>query len=66
MFRFAASSLGARFSCKIDSHRYRACRSSLTLAKLGFGAHTFHVRAVNASSIGSAPVRYRFTVRHPR
>ncbi len=64
-FRFAASTLGVSFRCKIDSHPYRGCRSPLTLAKLSFGPHTFRVRAVDATGTGSAPVTYRFTIPRP-
>jgi hypothetical protein len=63
-FRFVASVPGVAFRCKIDSHRYRACRSPLTLARLGFGPHTFRVRAVDIVGTDSEPITYRFRVHH--
>lgn len=42
---FAASERGARFECKLDRARFRACVSPLRLRKLALGPHTLWVRA---------------------
>lgn len=62
-FRFHADKAGRRFECKLDAKPFRSCRSPFTAAKLGFGPHTFKVRARDDSGAKDAtPASYRFTV----
>lgn len=44
-FAFAADEAGSTFQCKLDSKRFRACRSPFTTARLPPGRHRFQVRA---------------------
>jgi Ca2+-binding RTX toxin-like protein len=46
--RFAASER-SRFECKLDSHRYRGCRSPVR-ARLALGRHTIRVFAIDAAA----------------
>jgi hypothetical protein len=62
-FRFTADEAGARFQCKLDGKRFRACRSPFTTKALTFGAHTFRVRAIDSDGqTDTTPAVYRFTV----
>lgn len=62
-FRFGADEAQARFQCKLDKAAYRACRSPFTSRKLGFGAHTFKVRAIDSDGrLDPSPASYRFQV----
>jgi hypothetical protein len=64
--RFSSSQPGSSFSCKIDGKPFRPCASPKTLPQLGFGSHTFSVRAMDPAGIASVPATYRFTVRRSR
>jgi hypothetical protein len=62
-FRFAADATKAQFQCKVDKIAYRTCRSPFTTKRLGLGAHTFKVRAIDSSGrIDPSPASYRFRV----
>lgn len=62
-FRFGADESGARFQCRLDAKRFRACRSPFTTKTLSLGAHTFRVRAVDSDGLTDpTPAVYRFTV----
>lgn len=60
-FRFASSVAGSAFQCRLDRQPWRQCHSPLTLRKLGFGNHTFRVKASAAGAV-SAVVTYRLIV----
>jgi Tol biopolymer transport system component len=65
IFRFVDSTgqSGTRFRCKLDSGRWKGCRSPLKLKKVGRGRHVLKVRAVNARGVWeSVPVTRRFKV----
>lgn len=61
-FRFTSDAQGARFECKLDGRRYRACRSPFTSKRLSPGPHRFRVRAVDDGLRDPTPASYRFTV----
>jgi glucose/arabinose dehydrogenase len=48
-FAFASDERGSSFRCKLDSGRYRVCRSPAVYRKLKLGRHVFHVYAIDAS-----------------
>ena len=51
-FKFTASEPGASFECRVDQGAWAPCGSPRTLAGLGYGLHSFHVRALD--SLGNA------------
>jgi hypothetical protein len=61
-FRFVSTTAGSTFECQLDRRPPRRCKSPLTLPKLGFGRHTFRVRAV-APGGKSRFSSYSFVVR---
>jgi len=54
VFEFSSDDTTATFQCSLDSGVYSACTSSKSYSGLTQGAHTFSVRAVNASGIMDA------------
>lgn len=46
---FRADEPGARFECRLDGRRWRACTSPTRLTRLAPGLHRFKVRAVDAA-----------------
>jgi hypothetical protein len=61
-FRFHSDLAGASFECAVDQGRFKPCRSPYTTKKLGFGKHSFAVRAVAAGVIDATPLKVRFKV----
>jgi hypothetical protein len=63
-FRFSADMPSATFECKLDGKPFRACRSPFTAGKLGFGHHTFRVRAVlgGGDLVDASPASFSFRV----
>jgi hypothetical protein len=62
-FRFAANESEVTFQCKLDRGRFRACSSPLTTKRLGFGRHTFAVRASDGSGhVDPTPASYSFKI----
>ncbi|HWA55114.1 MAG TPA: hypothetical protein VG816_13175 [Solirubrobacterales bacterium] len=62
-FRFSSNEAGSTFQCKLDRKRFRSCRSPFTAKRLGFGSHTFEVRARDKSGkLDSSPASYGFRV----
>lgn len=62
-FRFASSEAGSTFQCKLDGKPFKGCRSPFTAKRLGYGAHTFKVRARDDSGQrDSSPASYSFKV----
>jgi hypothetical protein len=60
-FAFAADETGSIFQCKLDSKRFKACRSPFTTARLTLGHHTFKVRARDDSGrLDPSPAVYSF------
>jgi hypothetical protein len=64
-FRFSSSPGGASFQCRLDSGRFKACRSPFTTRRLGFGHHRFTVRAVTDGVPDPSPASYGFRVVKP-
>jgi hypothetical protein len=63
-FRFSSNMSGATFECKLDGKPFRACRSPFTARKLGFGRHTFRVRAVigDGDLVDASPASFSFQI----
>jgi hypothetical protein len=62
-FRFVAGERHVIFQCKLDRHRFRACRSPFTTRRLATGHHMFQVRAQDRSDgLAGSPVRWAFRI----
>jgi hypothetical protein len=62
-FAFASDTSGAGFQCRIDGRAFTACASPRQYNGLSSGAHTFHVRAVNAAgTVDPTPAERQFTI----
>jgi hypothetical protein len=62
-FAFVSSEAGATFRCKLDRHREVACSSPKAYRRLGYGKHTFKVRAVDAAgNADRTPATFRFSI----
>jgi hypothetical protein len=64
-FRFSASLPGSRFRCRIDSAPFVPCTSPKTYGKLGFGRHTFEVKAIAAGRADPSPASRDFRIVKP-
>jgi len=73
-FRFAGRmpgqinpSAGITFGCRLDGGAFAPCTSPFTTKRLALAAHTFEVRAVNASGVvDPTPAAFTFQVGRPR
>jgi hypothetical protein len=64
-FKFTSSESGSSFQCALDSGAYHPCSSPHMTARLGFGAHVFHVRARDrAGNLDPTPATRSFKVVH--
>lgn len=62
-FRFASSKANVHFECKLDSGRFKPCRSPFTTSRLRLGRHTFRVRARDSlGQVDLSPAHYAFAV----
>jgi hypothetical protein len=62
-FAFMSSEAGATFRCKLDRRREVACSSPKGYTGLGYGSHTFKVRAVDAAgNADRTQATFRFTI----
>jgi CSLREA domain-containing protein len=61
-FKFASSSAGAKFQCKLDGRKWTSCKSPTTYKRLRPGKHTFRVRAESDGLIGPV-AKLRFDVK---
>jgi ricin-type beta-trefoil lectin protein len=65
-FYFASSENNSTFECALDEGAYAACASPKAYPSLGFGRHTFRVRAIDgARNIDPTPVERTFAVIAP-
>ncbi len=65
-FTFADRVSAARFECRLDSGRWRACRTPVVYMSLAPGRHRFLVRRVDQRGRHGASARFRWTVLEPR
>jgi hypothetical protein len=62
-FGFSATPpAGATFQCKVDDAKFQGCQTPDTLPRLGFGSHTFQVRAKNQYGKDASPAKFAFKV----
>ena len=61
-FRFSSSLAGGSFRCKLDRRPFARCSSPKTYGRLGFGPHTFQVKAVKGGRADLSPARRSFKV----
>ncbi len=61
-FTFASSVRGAHFLCKLDSGKYRSCRSPRVYRRLKPGKHVFRVKAVDSDRADPTPATFRWRV----
>jgi ELWxxDGT repeat protein len=64
-FRFRSDEPGSKFACKLDSGKWKACKSAKTLkVKAGKRKHTFQVRATDkAGNVDRTPARWAWRVK---
>jgi glucose/arabinose dehydrogenase len=63
-FTFGSNEPGTRFLCKLDSGKYKSCRSPATYRKLKRGRHVFRVYAIDpAGNRDSSPASFAWKVR---
>ena len=60
-FTFSSPEPQAAFTCKIDGNAYAACTSPASYT-LGYGVHTFSVRATDIAGNTSTPASYTWTI----
>ncbi len=61
-FSFASADPSAIFACRVDATAFRDCSSPHTIPQLSDGAHTFHVKAIDAPGNESQIHSRSFTV----
>lgn len=62
-FDFGSDDPGSSFECRIDAGAFSPCSSPFTSGTLADGAHTFRVRAIDASdNVDTTPATWEFTV----
>src|SRR5258706_9330974 len=61
-FEFTSNSPTATFQCRLDGTAFAACTSPKTYTNLADGAHTFNVRAVNATGTDATPAALSWTI----
>ena len=65
-FRFSASLDGSGFRCRLDHKPFARCTSPKTYGRLGFGPHTFQVKAVKGGRADLSPATRHFTLTRRR
>ena len=60
-FTFRSSPKGATFTCKLDKHKAKKCRSPARF-RVGRGNHVFTVTAKNKAGADRSPARFHFKV----
>src|SRR5207247_1669164 len=65
-FSFTATEAGSSFACRLDSGAFTPCVSPRSYSALGFGSHSFQVRATDAAgNTDPTPASYTWTVGFP-
>ena len=65
-FTFSSNETGSTFECKLDSAAFAPCTTPVTILGLGYGAHTFQVRAKDtAGNTDLSPALHSWTVTQP-
>jgi hypothetical protein len=66
-FRFASSTPGSTYLCKLDRGDFKRCASPFTAPRLDFGHHLFKVRASAPNgALDRSPATYSFKIVKPR
>src|SRR5205823_10534434 len=62
-FSFTATEAGSSFACQLDGGAFAPCVSPRSYSALGFGSHSFQVRATDAAgNTDPTPASYTWTV----
>jgi hypothetical protein len=64
-FGFNSAPTGAILQCRVDKALFKTCQSPFRTAMLGFGPHTFQVRANSDGVTDPSPASRSFTVVRP-
>ncbi len=65
-FTFSSSEAGSTFECQLDSTVWAACSSPRSFSSLPVGAHSFAVRAIDASgNVDATPATWHWTIAAP-
>jgi hypothetical protein len=65
-FSFSSSEPGSTFQCQLDGFAWSACLPPASYGPLGYGSHTFNVRALDpASNVDASPATLTWTVAAP-
>ncbi len=62
-FRLSSDEPGTRFSCRLDSKRFKRCGANVSFRKLKRGKHTLRVKGIVPDGVPSAVKRYTWRVR---
>jgi hypothetical protein len=63
IIKFVSSEAGSTFQCKIDSKKFKSCKSPLKLKKLKYGKHKIQVRAIDAAgNVDPTPLRGKWKI----
>jgi hypothetical protein len=61
-FSFISTEPGSTFECQLDGGGFSACTSPKTYTGLGYGAHTFEVRAIDGVGNVGTTASYSWTI----
>ncbi len=61
-FKFVSTESGAKFECKLDRQKFKACKSPKKYKGLKPGKHVFKVRALKGKKVDPTPARRKFKI----
>jgi CSLREA domain-containing protein len=61
-FKFVSNVGGAKFECKLDRQKFKACKSPKKYKGLKPGKHVFKVRAVKGKAVDPTPAKRKFKI----